>query len=260
MNCPYCAEPVNEGAAVCKTCRRDIALVASLTAAKHALEEKVNVLEAELEILRERTSVEAAVPASPVEQTPPPRLHILELLAIYIALPTMLLISVHYLLIIKFDVRLEWLRAASILLPALFGWMLARKAHPRWFVALTLGFAVGFPAVFGMSTMVHFTDGDPILPHNARVWRETLEYIASIALSYLLGALIAGTLRRRTPKNVRADSKLAKLAAFAAKHATGGNKKLTLEEQVQRIIKLGNMGVSAATGLAAVYAGFKELL
>ncbi len=258
ITCPYCAEPVNEGAAVCKTCRRDIALVASLTAAKHALEEKVHELEAELEAFREGAAAEVA---APLDETPPPRPRILDILAIYLLLPTVALIGVHYLLVIKLDTSLVWLRATSIVLPVVVGLVLDRKILPRWLLTLALGISVGFLSVLGMSTMVHLTDGDPILPHTAHAWRETLEYVTSIALSYMLGALLGRVLRPRKSKGVRADGKIAALAAFVARHISGNKKKpKTLEEQVKQLVKLVNLGISIATALGAVYTGFKGIL
>ena len=158
MNCPYCEEPVNHGATVCKTCRRDISLVLSLRDAKLVLEERVKELETELDELRERG------PAVPAVEEAPARPGMIDLAVVYLVVPTVLLVGAHYLLVIKFDTNLVWLRTASIALPAVFGLMLERKLHPRWFVTLAYGVAVAFVSVFGMSTMVHFTDGDAILP------------------------------------------------------------------------------------------------
>jgi hypothetical protein len=259
MNCPYCGEPVNHGALVCKTCRRDIGLVVSLTEAKEALERRVHELEAELEKLRPAEGAPAEPPPPP-EPPKPPRL--VDLLVLFWLLPVALLVGVHYLLVIRFDVSLVWLRSASIVLPAIFGWFLDSRIRARWFVILGAGFAVALPAVLGMSTMVYFTDGSPILPKTAVDWRETFEYIASISLAYLLGSLL---LLATHPLLRKATSgRTIQMVTFLITKVTGkkpGPKRdLPLEEKIQRLVKLINLGVSAATAAGAVYTGFKGIL
>jgi hypothetical protein len=257
MNCPYCAESINRGATVCKTCRRDISLVMSLQEAKHTLEGRITELEEELAVLRKQHP--AGLEALAVEEeTRSPSL--LDLAVIYLLLPTVVLVGIHYLLIIRFDVRLLWLRLASIALPAVFGWMLNRKLKARWFVELGFGVVVAFASVFGMSTMVHFTDGNPILPNSAVDWRETLEYVTSISLSYLLGGLLSRAAQPILLKPApRRGAKMAKFTAFLAKHVTG-KKGQPLEERVQRLVKLAQLGISASTAIGAVYTGLKDVL
>ncbi len=253
MNCPYCEERVNHGATVCKTCRRDISLVLSLRDANLVLEERVKELEAELGDLREHGPAVAAVEEAPA------RPGMIDLAAVYLVVPTVLLIGAHYLLVIKFDANLAWLRAASIALPAVFGLMLERKLHPRWFVTLAYGVAVALVSVFGMSTMVHFTDGDAILPDSRVAWRETLEYVASIALSYLLGASLARVAQPIKLTGGRSNGRTAKLATLLATHVAG-RKGEPLHERIQRMVKMIQLGVSAATAIGAVYTGFKSIL
>lgn len=253
MNCPYCEESVNHGATVCKTCRRDIALVVSLREANVALEERVQVLEAELAGLRERG------PAVPAVEEPPASPGVIDLAVVYLVLPTVLLLGAHYLLVIKFDTNLVWLRTASIALPAVFGLMLDRKLNPRWFVTLAFGVVVAIAAVFGMSTTVHFTDGDAILPDNPVAWRETLEYATSIALSYLLGATLVRVAQPMKLKGGLGSGRTTKLATLLVTHVAG-RKGEPLPQRIQRMVKLIQLGVSAATAIGAVYTGFKNVL
>lgn len=253
MNCPYCEESVNHGATVCKTCRRDIALALSLKKANLALEERVQELEAELAELR---GPDLTVPA--VEEAPAsPR--IVDLAVLFLVVPTVLLVGAHYLLVIKFDINLVWLRTVSIALPAVFGLMLDRRMHPRWFVTLACGMAVAFVSVFGMSTMVHYTDGDAILPDSRVAWRETLEYVASIALSYVLGASLARVAQPMKLTGGRSNGRTAKLATLIATHVAG-KKGEPLEQRIQRLVKLIQLGVSATTAIGAIYTGFKNFL
>lgn len=255
MNCPYCAENVNQGATVCKTCRRDIGLVLSLQEKNYALEERIQELEGQL------AAGPAALAAEPVVEEPPKKPGILDIVGMYLILPMLLLIGAHYLLIIKIDSKwsLPLLRAASIVLPAIFGLLLDRRLRPRWFVTFGLGLIVAFVAILGMSTIVHFTDGNPILPEGPTDWRETLEYVTSISLSYLLGALLARAARpiRLTP--ARRGGTAGKLATFLAKHVTGKPGE-PLDQRIQRMVKLIQLGVSASTAIGAVYTGFKSIL
>jgi hypothetical protein len=253
-------ESVSSGATVCKSCQRDFALVKTLMKEKHDLEDRVQDLEREL--ARYRPAVQDEGEQAVAEPPPLLPLRPLDVLAIYFALPTVLLIAAHYLLIIKFDsaFSLIGLRSASIVLPAIFGLVLERRSNPHWFVTLGIGIVVAFASVFGMSTMVHLTDGDPILPKGGHAWRETLEYVASISLAYLLGALLARGMRPLGARGARSSGRMRGLATFLVNKVSGSTRGAPLEVRVQRMIKLINLGVSVATALGAVYTGFKGIL
>jgi hypothetical protein len=255
MTCPYCAEPLNHGATVCKSCQRDVALVMTLKEANHTLEQRVEELEAELAELREH----GAPPLEPVEEVPKAPPSLFDQAMIYLVVPIVVLVGIHYLLVIKFDAKLYWLRAASIALPAAFGWLVEHRLRPRWFVTLGLGIVVGLAAVFGMSTMVHFTDGDPILPNDAVSWRETLEYATSIALGYLLGALLAFAAQPLASPGKRQPGAVSKLAGFLAVRVLG-KKGMPMEARIQRAVMLIKIAASASTAIGAVYTGFKGIL
>lgn len=258
MNCPYCLETITKGATVCKSCQRDVALVLKLRQENHDLEDRVHELEAELAKWRPAVPDDAEEPA--VEAPPPRPLGIVDIVAVYFALPTLLLVGAHYLLVMKFDTSLVWLRTASIVLPAIFGLMLERRGSPQWYATLGLGIAVAAVSVLGMSTVVHYTDGDPILPDSKVAWRETLEYIASISLSYLLGALMLRALRPIGARGARAGSRITGLATFLVRRMSRSTRGLPLEVRVQKMIGLIRLGVSIATALGAVYTGFKNIL
>ena len=260
MICPYCMESVSSGATVCKSCQRDFTLVKSLQKEKHDLEDRVVELERELERYRPAGMEEGDGAAA--EPAPPQPLRPLDVIPIFMLLPIVLLIGAHYLLIIKFDsaYSLIGLRAASIVLPAIFGLVLERRSNPRWFVTLGIGIVVAFASVLGMSTMVNLTDGEPILPKGGHAWRETLEYVASISLAYLLGALLARGFRPAGRSGGRSSGRMRGLATFLVNKVSGSTRGAPLEVRVQRMIKLINLGVSVATALGAVYTGFKGIL
>ena len=258
MTCPYCMETLIKGATVCKTCQRDVALVLKLRQENHDLEDRVHELEVELAKWRPATPDE---PVEPVVEAPPRRpLGFFDILVVYFALPTVLLLGAHYLLVVRFDTSLVWLRTASIVLPALFGLMLERRGSPQWYATLGIGIAVAAVAVLGMSTVVHFTDGDAILPDSKVAWRETLEYVTSISLSYMLGAVMLRAVRSLGAHGARAGSRVTGLATFMVRRLSRSSRGLPLEVRVQKMVGLIRLGVSVATALGAVYTGFKSIL
>ena len=258
MTCPYCMETLIKGATVCKTCQRDVALVLKLRQENHDLEDRVHELEVELAKWRPATPDE---PVEPVVEAPPRRpLGFFDILVVYFALPTVLLVGAHYLLVVRFDTSLVWLRTASIVLPALFGLMLERRGSPQWYATLGIGIVVAAVAVLGMSTVVHFTDGDAILPDSKVAWRETLEYVTSISLSYLLGAVMLRAVRSLGAHGARAGSRITGLATFMVRRLSRSSRGLPLEVRVQKMVGLIRLGVSVATALGAVYTGFKSIL
>ena len=258
--CPYCAEAIGAGAIVCKTCRRDIALPMSLKSANQVLEQRVTELEAEVAKLQALVSPQPETVAEPIVVVPPPRPSIIDLTGIYVALPTLILVAAHYLLVVRFDAKLAWLRAASIVLPALFGWILGSKMHLRWYYALGLGVVVALASVFGMSTVIHFTDGDTILPDSPVAWRETLEYATSIALSYLLGSLIASAARPLGFAGAEGKQRTKKVAIFVARVVLGSEESKSLIQRVESMEKLLTKAVAASTAAGAIYTGFKGIL
>lgn len=124
-----------------------------------------------------------------------------------------------------------------------------------------MGIVVAVASVLGMSVMVHLVDGTPILPATAFDWRESLEYVASIALAFVLGPLIAVALQPFRMSAVRGGGgAFAKLAAFLAQHAASGKGKKPLEERLERLVKLIKIAVSVSTAAGSIYTGFKGVL
>ena len=239
---------------MCRTCSRDIAVPKPLMETNERLTARVAELEAELVVAKAAVqSVEGASAAVVVEAPPaaPPRL--VHALVFYVVLPVLLLVAIHYVLVIRLDAKLIWLRAASIVLPAAFGFRFELAWRPHRAVMFAISFVVGVGAVLGMSWVVHLVDGDAILPASAVVWRETLEYVASIALAYVMGSLLCAALR---PLHRHRNSLVDRLATMIALGEGGAGGK-ALEARIERLVKLMKLGMSAATAGAAIYSGLK---
>ena len=73
----------------------------------------------------------------------------------------------------------------------------------RW--SFLNGICVGLFSVVGMLAAVSLVDNVPLLPQDFRDWRETLEYVTSIALATVTGSSIAIFVRRmfRPPRGTR---------------------------------------------------------
>jgi hypothetical protein len=251
VHCPYCLEEVKPDALVCRTCTRDIAVPKPLMEANSRLSVRVAELEAELATAKAAAASNAVMDVSSAHSR-----SVAHALVFYVVLPVLLLIAIHYLLVIGLDARLIWLRVASIALPAAFGFRFEAAWRPRWFVLLPVAAVVAVGAVLGMSWMVHLIDGDPILPKSAVVWRETMEYVASIALAYVLGSLLCAGLRPLNRQRHGLINRIATLIAVAG----GGPAGKPLEARIERVVKLMKLSVSAATASGAIYTGLKATL
>ena len=91
-------------------------------------------------------------------------------------------------------------------------------------------------------------------------WRETLEYVTSISLSYMLGAMMLRAVRSLGAHGARAGSRVTGLATFMVRRLSRSSRGLPLEVRVQKMVGLIRLGVSVATALGAVYTGFKSIL
>ncbi|HYC64100.1 MAG TPA: hypothetical protein VEC14_05155 [Reyranellaceae bacterium] len=256
MNCPYCLEPVKPEALVCRTCHRDLAVPKPLMEANQKLSERVAELEAEVARLR-RFAPEPAVPA---EAAPVEPVGVLGAVLYFFLVPSLGLVALHALLVLALDAPLLWLRLASIALPAAIGfWLESRHRASLWLVAI-LAAATAVAGVLGMSLVVHLIDGEPVLPHTRVVWRETLEYVASIGLGYGLGALLCRVLRPVRRHALPGKGGLVdRLAMLIAQGDKGASPK-TLELRVERLVKMMNLGISAATAAGAIYTGLKSVI
>ena len=107
-------------------------------------------------------------------------------------------------IVVTLDISPLYLRLASIAIPLPFGFLLIWHARHGILWAVIDGILVGLVAVAGMLIAVAVIDKVSVLPENAREWRETLEYVASIALANITGAVLGIFVRRMLPRTLDA--------------------------------------------------------
>jgi hypothetical protein len=253
MECPFCKEDFNDLALVCKSCGRDLRLVRPLIEENARLIQKIDEVQVQVSRLR----------ASLARTDTPLRFWAIHLSA-YVIAPVVLLIGAHYLVTIAFNVPLLYLRLASIAIPIPFGFALLLVSHHgvRW--AIGYGAAVGLIAVGGMLIVVGWTDKIPILPEDAREWREALEYASSIMLAFTTGNVLAALLQRLLPRTLDATSAPGPAAIMLARLTGGLVVGAALRRRAQKIQdNFGTVGTAlGALGTAggSLYTGIRVLM
>ena len=179
--------------------------------ANSLLENKVEALEAEigdlkaLIVVRDRSFDPFSRPASAIAGV-----------AAYVLLPIAAMMVIHFVLVVMLDANLVYLRLATAVLSMLCGYTLEVRRRPSWFATVCLTIFVAVGSVLGMSATIHWMYGSPLLPATPSDRFEMGEYMASIALAYLLGALIAVAARPlRLPKSHTAHGPIELLAGIS---------------------------------------------
>lgn len=184
------------------------------------------------------------------------------LVAPYILLPLMLLIGAHYFLVDTFDqTPLVFMRAVSIALPAVFGYRLEIRWRPPWLLLLTAALWVAILSVYGMNALVHMNHPQQsIIAQDWAHWREDINYMASIALGYLFGALLAATLKPRHSKLgvVHQGNLIERLATIAALNSGRDDK--SVDQRIDRYYKIIGLTVSTSSAVGSIYTGFNYIL
>jgi hypothetical protein len=124
------------------------------------------------------------------------------LLAIYLICPIVLLLLAHYLIIMKFNLDPVYMRAASIAVPAAFGFALFARGDGGPAAAFAFGAAGAAVALVAMLATVGLVDNRPIIPASALEWQETIEYFVTITLATVGGNLVARLAKSRRGRSV----------------------------------------------------------
>src|SRR5580704_10889820 len=176
MECPFCIEEIKDDALVCKHCSRDLKIPKPLIEENRELSHRIDKLQREVSELRGQLARRSS---SAKYWT----VHF----GIYVIPPILLLLFAHFILVMRFDTPPLYIRFASMLIPLPFGFALRWIAKQGVGITAAIGVLIGVISVAGMLTLVGYSDQVPILPANARDWRETLEYATSIALALVTG-------------------------------------------------------------------------
>ena len=120
----------------------------------------------------------------------------------YFLVPLFVLLVAHYAIVNSFNLNTDYLRIACVLVPfaagfALF-WIGGCGAGP----AIAFALALGLVGVTGMSVSESLYSGDPMLPHTRFEWLDNFQFAGTIALSFVVGHLLARMLRGVTSRRL----------------------------------------------------------
>lgn len=262
MKCPYCLSDVDEEAVVCKFCTKDLYLFKPMM-------KKVADLERQLEDIPDREAYERRI--GELEELLRERdeevikehggtLALIKNIGIYLITPLILLLLAHALIIVVYDTKELYLRIISMILPLPFGYFLFKgRKHPvfPWFIGVTL---LAIASVIGMSGITSLVDHTPIFPQNAFEWREVLEYSASIAFSFLTGALLGSMAFIAKQSKRRASPINPLLKAIASGLSDGKMSPANIEALMKRLQGFFGTAVALTTTAISIYTGLKGII
>jgi hypothetical protein len=253
MECPFCAETIKDEALACKHCSRDLRVVRPVLL-------EIQEIVAELDRLRRELDQADAR----LQRTKHPFRYFVVLAALYVLMPTILLVAAHVIVTIVLNVSPLYLRLASLIIPVPFGFLTYPLHKIGFRGALALGVAAAVLSVMCMLTVTGVNDGVPIVPASSGEWREVFEYDTSIALAFgsgsILGLMVFQVLPLILSQGGKPNAAAFRIARLLGQHVG--------EEQLRRRARLiqdllqtaGPLAGVVVTVVGSVYAGLKGVV
>ncbi|NDA39806.1 MAG: hypothetical protein EBX86_07035, partial [Actinobacteria bacterium] len=169
MKCPYCLSDIDSEAYVCKVCTKDLYLFKPLIQKVSDLEEKLSnvsdreVLESRISELQEELIYKKELEAEGI-------FGIFLKISKFLFLPLLILLMAHAVIIVVYDLKLIYLRLASILIPMPFAFFLFQKKKNPVFPWFLGSLVLAFITVIGMSAITSLVDKTPVMPQSMIEW------------------------------------------------------------------------------------------
>jgi len=161
-----------------------------------------------------------------------------------------LLLVIHYLFVIKFDINTVFLRVASVVVPMVVASSISSCWRAPMGLHLVVAPLLGIASVMMMAGVVSVIDHVPWLPTTKRDVFEFAEYILSIALAHIAGILTARAISRLLERRHRNASRFKDTAPKA-------------EQAFRGVLKVHELWEAAAPLLAtggALWAGLRAIV
>ena len=255
MRCPYCAEDVKDEALVCKHCQRELFVVMPLLKELKELKDRLSALERgearnEPTIPVPNLQQPSQEPSQPHPTLPHFRGGIGPALSVLIAY--LVLIGIHYVFIVKLDVRIFVYQISSIVVPLIFGLLYQPKEHARAGSDLLLGILLALAATVSELAVVAYIDNVSIWPKGKYEWTEVAFHTASITFGFLTGAIFRSLLEMTYLPDAKFNQTVDVTTRFIIDQFGDGKRSFTLKairSMVSSILAFASAIVSIATGL-----------